>query len=146
MKYLKTFERVQEVDLVANPNWDEYVTKLFNEYVQIYSEDECELYPHDVIKFFDELDSEIEESDSIDVYKVEEISSKHNISSIFWGLAKAYGPNHACLKMALVHKYPDLIRAIGIMRKFEAWIIEDDEIESKIKELEEKIKEWKTIY
>jgi hypothetical protein len=137
MKYLKTFERVQEVDLVANPNWNEYVTKLFNEYVQIYSEDECELYPYDVIKFFDELDSEIEESDSIDIYKVEE----HNISSILWGLAKAYGPNHACLKMALVHKYPDLI-----LGNFEAWVTEEEEIESKIKELEEEIKEWKTIY
>jgi hypothetical protein len=146
MKYLKTFERIEEVDLVANPKWDDYTTDLFNQYCKIYTEDGSMLFPKEVIDIFNEAQDEIEESDSIDIYKIEHVGSKkggryYDDHNIFYGLAKAYGPIHACIKLAIAHGDCDILLLIN-----DAYIIEDDEIESKIKALEEEIKEWKTIY
>ena len=138
MRYLKTFERVQEVDLVENSRWDSYVKELFNEYFKIYNQsDECP-YESDVIDFFNELDDEIGDSDSIEIYKVQR---RHSQGLIFYGLAKAYGPNHACVKVSI-----GIGDAVVIHESVEAYVIEEEEIQSKIKELEEEIKEWKKIY
>jgi len=146
MKYLKTFERIQEVDLVANPKWDEYVTELFNQYVKIYDEDDSGLYPYEVILVFDDLQEEIEESQEIEVWVVE-----HKIGKEFHfgGLAKSYGPIHARIKVAIATNWADWITE----ESTETYMPEDDEIEDRIRQLENKIeniqdeiKQWKTIY
>lgn len=57
------------------------------------------------------------------------------------GLARAYGACHACLKLALELKNPDLIGD-----STEAYIVEEDTIQDHINRAKEEIKKWETIY
>ena len=140
MKYLKKFESVPYDNLI-NPKLDDYVKDLFKQYLEIYDEDECvdcDLTQSDIIKFFDELNDEIEDSQSIEIYKVDQYLAPQ---TYFYGLSKAYGPLHACIKVALALKDSTLISD-----KVDADIIMEEQIQSKIRDLEEEIREWKTIY
>jgi hypothetical protein len=146
MKYIKTFERIREVDLVASPKWHEYVIGLFNEYLKIYDEEDSDLYPAEVVEVFDDLDDEIDESQEIEVWVVE-----HKIGKgfHFGGLAKAYGPIHARVKVAIATNWADCITE----ESTETYMPEDGDIENKIDQLNDKIEnikavieQWKTIY
>ena len=66
MKHLKKFENVSS-ELKANPKWDSYVTDLFNQYMKVIAENEYGEQDIDIIEFFDSLQDEIDDSESISV-------------------------------------------------------------------------------
>jgi hypothetical protein len=68
MKHLKKFESSSE--LKPNPKWDKYVTDLFSQYIKIIDEDGYGEQDIDIIEFFDSLQDEIDDSESIDVWEV----------------------------------------------------------------------------
>jgi hypothetical protein len=149
MKYLKRIN--ENSNPTPDPNWDEYVVRLFNEFLPIY------LYEFgndlgvreggdlDLFEFFHELNEEVEDSDSINVWVVE-CKLAPNLPSEFEGLANAYGEKNAIIKVAIATKQPDLIFG------GECWVPDDEDIEdnksyirNQIVDLENKIKKWDTI-
>lgn len=151
MRYLKRLNEKKSTP-TPDPNWDEYVVRLFNEFLPVY------LYEYDddlaireggdldLFEFFHELNEEVEDSDSINVWAVQ-CKWSRNLPSEFEGLANAYGEKNAIIKVAISTKQPDLI-----FGDCECWVPEDEEIEDsksyirdQIVDLENKIKKWDTI-
>ena len=150
MKYLKRIN--ENSNPTPDPNWDEYVVRLFNEFLPIYLyeyEDDLAIREGgdlDLFEFFHELNEEVEDSDSINVWVVE-CKLSRNLPSEFEGLANAYGEKNAIIKVAIATKQPDLI-----FGDCECWVPDDEDIEdnksyirNQIEDLENKIKKWDTI-
>lgn len=154
MKYLKRIN--ENSNPTPDPNWDEYVVRLFNEFLPIYLyeyEDDLAIREGgdlDLFEFFHELNEEVEDSDSINVWAVQQFtpnSTHYNKPPEFEGLANAYGEKNAIIKVAIATKQPDLI-----FGDCECWVPDDEEIEdnksyirNQIEDLENKIKKWDTI-
>jgi len=140
MKHLKKFENVSS-ELRANPKWDKYVTDLFIQYIKLWDE-HCSMVESEVINFFDSLQDEIDDSVEIEIWAVDRYyGSKNNRTHHFLGLAKAYGAQHACIKMALEFKDADIIDD-----NTEAWMPEDEDIQSHIDRAKEELEKWTKIY
>lgn len=146
MKHLKKFENMngEEITkhfhdlLVPNPKWDDYITDVFNQYVEIYDE-RCTVIEDKVIKFFDSLQEEIDDSEKIEIWAVTRYYGSND--SEFIGLAKAYGAQHACIKLALEFEYPDIIDDDS-----EAWIPEEKDFQNHIDIAKKEIEKWTKIY
>jgi len=136
MKHLKKFESASD-DLKPNPKWDKYVTDLFNQYIKIIDEDGYGEQDIDIIEFFDSLQNEIDDSESIDVW---EVYTSYGKTKHFLGLVKAYGELHAFTKMSLEFRDPEIIM------NSEGFVPEDEEIESHINRLKEEMEKWTKIY
>lgn len=99
--------------------------------------------PEDIINFFNDLQEEIDDSEEIETWVVDVTWGKgttHPTTHMI-GLAKAYGACHACLKLALELKDPDLIGP-----DTQAYIVEEDTIRGHIDRAKEEIRKWETIY
>ena len=125
MKHLKKFESTSS-ELKPNPKWDKYVTDLFNQYMRLISEDGYGEQDIDIIEFFDSLQDEIDDSESIDVW---EVYTSYGKTKHFLGLVKAYGELHAYTKMSIEFRDPEIIM------NSEAFVSEEEEIESHINRL-----------
>jgi hypothetical protein len=139
MKHLKKFENIS-IGLKPNPKWDNYVTDLFNQYIKIVGDDDLiDEYEQDIdiIIFFNNLQDEIDDSESIDVW---EVYTNYGGASHFFGLVKAYGELHAFTKMAIEFRDPEIII------KSEAFIPEEEEIENNINRLKGELEKWTKIY
>lgn len=151
MRYLKRINEKKSTP-TPDPNWDEYVVRLFNEFLPIY------LYEYDddlamreggdldLFEFFNELNEEVEDSGSIDVWVVKSKFSR-NQPFQFEGLANAYGEKNAIIKVSIATKQPDLI-----FNQCDCWVTDDVEIEgvksslqNKIESIKNEIKKWETI-
>jgi hypothetical protein len=138
MKHLKKFENTS-TDLKPNPKWDDYVTNLFNQYMKMIHLTKFNGWDHDIniIEFFDSLQNEIDDSESIDVWKVyTHIGKNHH----FIGLVKAYGELHAFIKMSIEFRDPE------ILIDSEAYVPEEEEIEYEINRLKDEIEKWQKVY
>jgi hypothetical protein len=141
MKHLKKFESLDTDKLKPNPKWDEYVLGLFNQYIKLYDE-ECYLDEDEVIDFFNSLQDEIDDSVEIEVWAVDRyFGQKNNRTHHFLGLAKAYGSQHACIKLALEFEHPDIID-----NDSEAWMPEEQDIEIHINRAKEELEKWTKVY
>jgi hypothetical protein len=136
MKHLKKFESSSE--LKPNPKWDKYVTDLFSQYIKIIDEDGYGEQDIDIIEFFDSLQDEIDDSESIDVW---EVYTSYGKAKHFLGLVKAYGELHAYTKMSIEFRDPEII-----MNNSQAFVPEEEEIESHINRLKEEMEKWTKIY
>jgi len=136
MKHLKKFESTSS-ELKPNPKWDKYVTDLFNQYMRLISEDGYGEQDIDIIEFFDSLQDEIDDSESIDVW---EVYTSYGKTKHFLGLVKAYGELHAYTKMSIEFRDPEIIM------NSEAFVPEEEEIESHINRLKEEMEKWTKIY
>jgi hypothetical protein len=136
MKHLKKFENTSS-ELKPNPKWDSYVTDLFNQYMKMIKDDGYGDQDIDIIEFFDSLQDEIDDSESIDVW---EVYTRYGKSNHFLGLVKAYGELHAFTKMSIEFRDPEIII------NSEAFIPEEEEIESHINRLKGEMEKWTKIY
>ena len=140
MKHLKKFENISS-ELKANPKWDSYVTDLFNQYMKLWDEDSG-LESDEVLSFFNSLQDEIDDSVEIEIWAVDRYYGKRpNKTKSFMGLVKAYGSQHACIKLALEFDYPEIIDDNS-----EAWMPEDEDIQSHIDRAKEELEKWTKIY
>lgn len=150
MRYLKRLN--ENSGPTPDPNWDEYVVRLFNEFLPIYLyeyEDDLRVREGadlDLFEFFNELNEEVEDSDSINIWVVE-CSWSRNQPYQFEGLANAYGEKNAIIKVAIATKQPGLI-----FSQCECWVPDDEDIEdrkshlqNKIESIKDEIKKWDTI-
>ena len=136
MKHLKKFENTSN-ELKPNPKWDSYVSDLFNQYMKMIKDDGYGDQDIDIIEFFDLLQDEIDDSESIDVW---EVYTRYGKSNDFLGLVKAYGELHAFTKMSIEFRDPEIII------NSEAFIPEEEEIESHINRLKGEMDKWTKIY
>lgn len=136
MKHLKKFENTSN-ELKPNPKWDSYVSDLFNQYMKMIKDDGYGDQDIDIIEFFDLLQDEIDDSESIDVW---EVYTRYGKSNHFLGLVKAYGELHAFTKMSIEFRDPEIII------NSEAFIPEEEEIESHINRLKGEMEKWTKIY
>ena len=137
MKHLKKFENLSS-ELKPNPKWDKYVTDLFNQYIKVIDDEEYDQEASFISEFFDSLQDEIDDSESIDVW---EVHTRYGKTINFLGLVKAYGELHALAKMSIEFRDPDII-----VNNSDVFIPEEEEIESHINRLKGELEKWTKIY
>lgn len=153
MKHLKRYNEKVDYDkiqskrsMISNPEWDQFVKDLFEKFLTIYDEDDgwdSGLEPSRVMHFFEDLNTEFEESQDIDVWAVEwNPYEKNPNEDNLIGLSKAYGPLHAQLKLAIEFKNQEIIDSVVI----ECFVPEDEDIEENINKAKKLVEKWTKIY
>jgi aconitase A len=137
MKYLRQFNE-------SKSEWDSYVTDLHNQYIK-----ECEPYEEEITDeeingVFNELQSQIDDSEDIEIYEVYyqyDNSTASRNPPVFHGLVKAMCPIEAIIKMSILSKNPDIFST-----SCSAYTIEEEDIQSHINSIKNQLKKWETIY
>lgn len=126
----------------ANPKWDKYVTDLYNQYIKECQPYEEDIDEEDIVDIFNELQEEIDSSEEINIYELFILIHGQDLyknTKRVVGLIKALGELDAIIRFSIKDKEPDIFN-------LQADIIEEDEINSKIENLESRIKLYKNIF
>lgn len=129
-----------------NNNWDKYIQDQYNLFIQ-----ECEpekSHMDDINLIFNQLQDEVDDSESIDVYEV--ISDYEyvmpNVSGEgFLGLVKAMSPLDAIIKMSIIKK--DTYTAIAFLdEESRAEVIDEEVIDGRIESLKKELELLEVIH
>lgn len=131
MKYLRQFNE-------SKSEWDSYVTDLHNQYIKECEPYEEEITDEEINDVFNELQSQIDDSEDIEIY---EVYYHYTKPPIFGGLVKAMCPIEAIIKMSILSKNPDIFST-----SCSAYTIEEEDIQSHINSIKNQLKKWETIY
>lgn len=145
MNYIKKYENIN-FNSIEN-QYEKVIADYYNKLIinSDFKENIEEGYidRNDIKKFFDELQEEFD-SDNIgdEVYQI--TTFWKDSGTIMLGLYKAYGPNHAKIKYGFDTGDMSFINDTQY-GAIEAYTIDETEIKSGIKILEDKLELWKNI-